>query len=185
LHDLYHLLEEKFQPLELCAVIKPKLDFIAEHVTLKQYLLPLQKLLFIRLLQQLSKVYQTLKLSSLISLVSFLNPQSLEKLIVESVKNKFVDLRLDHQKGVINFGSQVLEANTMRHQLTELAKNLQQAVEMIHPKLKQERKMKKQEEFKKKLSTIEEEHRKLLERKLIIEKKERKIRTNGETKSIT
>jgi len=67
------------------------------------------------------------------------------------VKNKFVDLRLDHQKGVINFGSQVLEANTMRHQLTELAKNLQQAVEMIHPKLKQERKMKKQEEFKKKI----------------------------------
>jgi hypothetical protein len=45
-------MEKKFNPLQLCQSVKPKLDFLAEHPSLKQYAKPLQDLLIIRLLQQ-------------------------------------------------------------------------------------------------------------------------------------
>jgi hypothetical protein len=43
---------------------------------------------------------------------------------------------VDHQNGAILFGSQMLESEKMRCQLTELSRNLQLAVEMIHPERK-------------------------------------------------
>jgi len=52
LHDMVHLLEQKFHPLELCESLKPKLEFIAAHPTLKQYLKPLEGAILVRLIQQ-------------------------------------------------------------------------------------------------------------------------------------
>jgi translation initiation factor 3 subunit A len=52
LKDFLNLMEKRFNPLGFCAAVKPKLDFIAGHPTLKVYTKPLERLMFIRLLQQ-------------------------------------------------------------------------------------------------------------------------------------
>jgi len=131
LGELYHLMEEKFHPLEFCQSLKPKLDFIRSVRGLSQYVEPLEKVILIRLIQQLSKVYQTIQISELIKLAFFVKSHELEKLLLEAVRNGYVDLRVDHQKGVLKFGSQTLDADKMRGQLTDLSKNLFKVVSKI------------------------------------------------------
>ncbi len=71
LKDFFSLMEKKFNPLGFCAAVKPKLDFIASHPTLKQYAKPLEKLMFVRLLQQVSEVlFHLITFSYLVSLIS-------------------------------------------------------------------------------------------------------------------
>jgi hypothetical protein len=45
-------MERKFNPLQFAAALKPKMDFIAAQPTLKQYIKPLERIIFLRLLQQ-------------------------------------------------------------------------------------------------------------------------------------
>lgn len=57
LSDFYMLMEKKFNPLQLVQSVKPKLEYIEKTESLKQYLKPIQKLLCIRLLQQVTSCY--------------------------------------------------------------------------------------------------------------------------------
>src|SRR5690606_36910720 len=107
LTDLYFLMEKKFNPLQLCQNVKPKLDFLATQPTLMQYAKPLQDLLIVRLLQQvsflshsnvefiddlfffffqLSKVYETMQIAEFCKLASFVSFTEVEKLITDSVQ---------------------------------------------------------------------------------------------------
>lgn len=56
---------------------------------------------------QVSHVYQTIKITSLTDMVTFTDFTAVEKLIVEAVKYNFVQMRVDHLKGVVSFASQV------------------------------------------------------------------------------
>jgi translation initiation factor 3 subunit A len=112
-----------------------------------------------------------MKLSELGKLAYFGTPYEIEMLILEALRSKFVEVRIDHQSGTINFGGQSIESSEMRHQLTTLSKNLQAAVEMIHPERKLERKKKKFEKFAIIVQNLESEHAKVLARKTIIEKR--------------
>jgi hypothetical protein len=48
LQGIFGLLENEFNPLALVTAVKPILDFIRGHDELKQYVLPLEKLLVLR-----------------------------------------------------------------------------------------------------------------------------------------
>lgn len=56
---------------------------------------------------QVSQVYQTIKITNLTDMVTFTDFTAVEKLIVEAVKYNFVQMKVDHLKGVVSFGSQV------------------------------------------------------------------------------
>jgi hypothetical protein len=56
---------------------------------------------------QVSQVYQTMKISNLTNMISFFDFSVVEKLAVDAVKYNFVQVKVDHLKGVVSFGSQV------------------------------------------------------------------------------
>ena len=56
---------------------------------------------------QVSQVYQTIKITNLTDMVTFSDFTAVEKLIVEAVKYNFVQMKVDHLKGVVSFGGQV------------------------------------------------------------------------------
>jgi len=171
LHDLYALLEVKFHPLEFVQSLKPKLDFVSGHPSLSKYAEPLQKIVFIRCLQQLSRVYKTMKIEALAKMIDFVDPTQLEKMMVEAVKNNFVSLRIDHQNSQINFGKEDLGSDKLRNQLTLLARNLKTVVGHISPESPEAKQAKKEALFGKILQTLERDHKRILERKKITERR--------------
>lgn len=58
-------------------------------------------------MMQASQVYSTIKISELTRMVTFFDFSTVEKLIVEAVKYNYVQIKVDHLKEVVNFGSQV------------------------------------------------------------------------------
>jgi len=166
-------MEKKFNPLQFCAAVKPKLEFIASHPALKQYAKPLERLMLVRLLQQLSRVFDIIKISEFSKLVYFAKFYEVESIIVESSKKGIVEVRIDHQNGVLNFKSQSLESPQLRTQLISFATNLQAAIRMIHPEkfVDTSYQQKKKEEFNTILKNLHEEHQKIQGRKVEIERR--------------
>jgi len=175
LKDFYTIMEQKFNPLQFVSSLRPKLDFIASQPNLKQYVKPLEKLMFVRLLQQLSQVYEVMKIQDFHKLVDFLKPFETEKLIVDAVRRKQVRVRIDYQTGVLNFKNQNLETDQFKSQLVEFAQNLQQAAHLIGGVNQEEVKQKKKEAFQKIIENVNEEHQRTLARKVYIEKKKELI----------
>ncbi|KAL3515996.1 hypothetical protein ACH5RR_022898 [Cinchona calisaya] len=179
--DLYHLLEHEFLPLDLASKVQPLLTKISKiggklssasslpEVQLSQYVPALEKLAALRLLKQVSQVYQAMKIDSLCKMVPFFEFSFLEKISMDAVKYNFLSLKIDHIKGAVVFGSLDIEADGSRDQLTIFAELLNKSRAMIHPP---KAKASKLGLVLPGLSeTVEKEHKRLLARKSIIEKR--------------
>ncbi|OWM72446.1 hypothetical protein CDL15_Pgr018331 [Punica granatum] len=179
--DLYHLLEHEFLPLDLAVKVQPLLAKISKiggklasassvpEVQLSQYVTALEKITTLRVLQQVSQVYQTMKIESLAQMIPFFNFLVVEKISVDAVKHKFLALKIDHAKGVVLFGDQGLESDVLRDHLAILAENLNRARAMIYPPRKKGSKL--GEILPSLAETVDREHKRLLARKSIIEKR--------------
>jgi translation initiation factor 3 subunit A len=180
--DLYGLLENEFHPLDLAAKVQPvlsKLPSLSDklssaspvpEVHLEQYNVALERLTTLRVLQQASHVYSTIKISEITRMITFFDFSIIEKLIVEAVKYNFVQMKVDHLKEVVNFGSQDLESEKVKNHLTILAKRLNKACLMISPPTF-ERPSKQVLPFDELQAVVEKEHKKLLARKVLIERR--------------
>ncbi|PKI76163.1 hypothetical protein CRG98_003524, partial [Punica granatum] len=116
-----------------------------------------------------SQVYQTMKIESLAQMIPFFNFLVVEKISVDAVKHKFLALKIDHAKGVVLFGDQGLESDVLRDHLAILAENLNRARAMIYPPRKKGSKL--GEILPSLAETVDREHKRLLARKSIIEKR--------------
>ncbi|XP_062018898.1 eukaryotic translation initiation factor 3 subunit A-like [Rosa rugosa] len=115
--DLFHLLEHEFLPLDLAVKIQPLLTKISKfggkmalassvpEVQLSQYVPALEKLGTLRLLQQVSGVYQSMKIEHLSRMIPFYDFSVVEKIYVDAVKHNFIAMKADHMKGVMMFGN--------------------------------------------------------------------------------
>ncbi|XP_024024658.1 eukaryotic translation initiation factor 3 subunit A-like, partial [Morus notabilis] len=115
--DLYHLLEHEFLPLDLALKIHPLLTKISKvggklssassvpEVKLSQYVPAVEKLATLRLLQQVSQVYQTMKIECLSQMIPFYDFSVVEKISVDAFKHNFIAMKVDHMKGVVLFGN--------------------------------------------------------------------------------
>ncbi|XP_040361798.1 eukaryotic translation initiation factor 3 subunit A-like [Rosa chinensis] len=115
--DLFHLLEHEFLPLDLAVKIQPLLTKISKfggklasassvpEVQLSQYVPALEKLGTLRLLQQVSRVYQSMKIEHLSRMIPFYDFSVVEKIYVDAVKHNFIAMKVDHMKGVMMFGN--------------------------------------------------------------------------------
>ncbi|KAL9681540.1 hypothetical protein QQ045_013325 [Rhodiola kirilowii] len=179
--DLYNLLEHEFLPLDLASKVQPLLTRISKvggklasvpsvpEIQLSQYASALEKLTTLRLLQQVSQVYQTMKIQSLSKMIPFFDFSTVEKICVDAVRQNFLSLKVDHMKGNVVFGSQGLEADGLRDHLSVFAESLNQARAQIYPPAKKSSKL---NEILPSLSeTVDKEHKRLLARKSIIEKR--------------
>eukprot|EP00271_Cylindrocystis_brebissonii_P023350 TRINITY_DN9659_c0_g1_i1.p1 TRINITY_DN9659_c0_g1~~TRINITY_DN9659_c0_g1_i1.p1 ORF type:complete len:1097 (+),score=334.31 TRINITY_DN9659_c0_g1_i1:34-3291(+) len=141
--ELYQLLETEFHPLDLAKRAQPLLAKLADlsdklsgaapvpDVMLEQYVPSLEKLTTLRLLHQVSQVYETMRLRDLSHMVPFGGPPYLEKLVVDAVKYNYVHVRINHQDKTVHFGSQALESDKVRNHLVLLARRLSKAVGLI------------------------------------------------------
>ncbi|KAG5244749.1 eukaryotic translation initiation factor [Salix suchowensis] len=179
--DLYHLLEHEFLPLDLTAKVQPMLSKISKlggklasassvpEVHLSQYVTALEKLATLRLLKQVSHVYQTMKIESLSQMIPFFDFSAVEKISVDAVKYKFIAMKLDHMKHAVLFDTQDLESDGLRDHLNVFAESLNKARAMIYPPTKKSSKL---GEILPGLGEIvDKEHKRLLARKSIIEKR--------------
>ncbi|XVE89595.1 hypothetical protein DITRI_Ditri20bG0008600 [Diplodiscus trichospermus] len=179
--DLYNLLEHEFLPLDVASKIQSLLMKISKlggklasvssvpEVQLSQYVPAIEKLATLRLLKQVSHVYQTMKIESLSQMIPFFDISTVEKISVDAVKYNFIAMKVDHMKGIVQFGNMGLESDKLRDHLTILAESLNKARAMIYPSAKKASKL---GEFLPGLGEIvDKEHKRLLARKSIIEKR--------------
>ncbi|CAF2027163.1 unnamed protein product [Brassica napus] len=176
--DLYHQLEHEFQPLDFGSNTKPLLDRISKlggklsaapslpEVHLSQYVPSLEKLATLRLLQHVSKMYQTMKIEFLAQLVPFLDFSDVEKILVDAVKHNFVAMKVDHVKGFVTFGNLGIESDELRDPLTVFAETMNKVRAMLFPASSKRGDVAPNLE-----ETVEKEHKRLLARQSIIEKR--------------
>ncbi|KAG1365293.1 putative Eukaryotic translation initiation factor 3 subunit A [Cocos nucifera] len=179
--DLYHLLEHEFLPLDLASKVQPLLTKISKlggkllsassvpEVQLAQYIPALEKLTTLRALQQVSQVYQSMKIEMLSKMIPFFDFSLVEKISVDAVKHNFVAMNVDHLKDAVLFGNVDIESDRLCDHLTILADSLNRARSLIYPSVKKQFKL---GENLHGLSEIaDKEHKRLLARKSIIEKR--------------
>ncbi|GMI84441.1 eukaryotic translation initiation factor 3A [Hibiscus trionum] len=179
--DIYHLLEHEFLSLDVALKTQPLLMKISKlggklasassvpEVQLSHHVPALEKLATLRLLKQVSQVYQTMKIESLSQIIPFFDFSMVEKISVDAVKHKFIALKVDHMKGVVLFGRMGLESDKFCDHLTLLAESLSKARAMIYPSTKNASKL--SEVFPGLGEIVDKEHKRLLARKSIIEKR--------------
>ncbi|KAH7416335.1 hypothetical protein KP509_14G086600 [Ceratopteris richardii] len=177
--DIYGLLETEFHPLELASKVQPLLSKLSKNsdklssaspvpeVLLEQYIPALETLTTLRVMQQASQVYQTMKIETLSKMIPFFDFATVEKHALDAIKYNFVQAKIDHLKGVVQFGSQDLESDKIRNHLTILAKRLNKAISLIAPPLAEKPPV----SYAALSSAVEKEHKKLLARKVLIERR--------------
>lgn len=118
LRELYNILEVEFHPLSICAKIEPILRQIAQDPEMAKYVKPLHSVVLTRLFQQLSQVYDSVKLSQVMELVSAFKPPysytaaDIEKFCLNAAKRDHLNLRIDHIAQAITFRDDVFAADT-------------------------------------------------------------------------
>ncbi|KAL3652093.1 Eukaryotic translation initiation factor 3 subunit A [Castilleja foliolosa] len=179
--DLYNILEHEFLPLDLALKVQPLLTKISKlggklasassvpEVQLSHYVPSLEKLAALRLLQRVSQVYQTINIDSLSKIIPFFDFPIVEKISVDAVKSNFLAMKVDYRKGAIFFGNKSLESEGLQHHLAAFAESLSKSRVMIHPPVKRFSKL--GEPVSDLVELVEKEHKQLLARKSIIEKR--------------
>ncbi|KAI3951597.1 hypothetical protein MKX01_018713 [Papaver californicum] len=179
--ELYNLLEHEFLPLDLASRVQPLLGSITNvggkilsassvpEVQLSYYVPALEKLATLRLLQQVSQVYQTMKIEVLSKMIPFFDFSVVEKVSVNAIKSNFIAMKVDHQNGAVLFGSLDLESDVLQGHLALVAESLNKARGLIYPPVKKASKL--GEALPALVEVVNKEHKKLLARKSIIEKR--------------
>ncbi|KAN0062950.1 eukaryotic translation initiation factor 3 subunit A [Thecaphora frezii] len=196
LRELHNILEVEFHPLSICAKIQPILAQIAEDPEMATYVQPLHSVVLTRLFQQLSQVYDAVKLSKVLELVSsFKAPYDytaaeIEKFCLNACKKGHFNIRIDHVAQAITFQDDVFAADAhpsastssetdavrlqatpselVRTQLSRLASCLDTTLKTIDPSIVENAQRAKQEVFARAVAAAEQEHKAAVARKAIL-----------------
>ncbi|XP_074640186.1 eukaryotic translation initiation factor 3 subunit A-like [Tubulanus polymorphus] len=116
--NLYRWLEVDFHPLKLSQKIVPCLEYIGNNEELQTYVTGLQDIAIIRILKQVSQVYQSIQFSRLVKLCPFASEFRLERIVVESARTLDLQVRIDHRTRCLTFGCD-LGVNSQKEEVTE------------------------------------------------------------------
>ncbi|XP_012284100.1 eukaryotic translation initiation factor 3 subunit A [Orussus abietinus] len=194
LQDLYSWLEVEFDPLKLCGRVDAVIQALQADETspLLQYIRALQDVTLVRLVHQVSQVYQTIEFSRLLELAKFTSKFHLERLLVDCVRYNDMQISIDHGKRCVHFGVDLSEAQREDHpdgpvlqampseqircQLVNMATVLHRAIVVINPnKKRQEREKLRTSMVTFYHETKQKEHQRILGRHKIIEERKEYI----------
>ncbi|XP_005182538.1 eukaryotic translation initiation factor 3 subunit A [Musca domestica] len=187
--NLYNWLEVDFNPLNLCQRVQTVVDAIEAipgENPLVPYVRPLKDVTIMRLIRQISQVYESIEFSRLLKLAPFSNIFELEKLLVESVRHNDMQIRIDHQKRCIYFGTDLTESQRedhpdgptlqsmpseqIRSQLVNMSTVLHRAVSIVYPNRERDQRAKLRTQMVQHYHEIKDrEHQRILQRQKIIE----------------
>ena len=100
--QLFGLFEQQFYPLDLAAEAAPLLAALAEDDALAKYDRPMRRLCGLRMLQQMERIYLTIRIEHAQKVISLLSWQEIETLILWAVKRELLTLRIDYKSSTIN-----------------------------------------------------------------------------------
>jgi len=164
LRDLYHLAEVKFHPMELCNSLSPIFKFVEDTPKLARYSVLLKKACFTLQLQQLSRVFQTMKIDRIYQLAPVSCPHQVEKLIVKCVNSGLISARINHRQQTLTFLNTTLESSNIKTTLFSVHEKLHSAVKLIQPEVQETTNRAKQEFFAIVPDRADEEYRENRER---------------------
>lgn len=152
LQDLYRYLEVDFNPLAICERVKGVIEFIEkcdDCADINNYTSALKNIAILRLLKGVSQVYQTIEYNRLSELCPFADSIYLETMVVEAARRNDLQVRIDHRKRSLHFGTELCVSQTeevtegphlqsmpseqMRLQLVNTYSTLLKARSMIEP----------------------------------------------------
>ena len=136
LKTLYELLDTKFHPLTMTKSLVSILQYIKNHPQLNIYSIPLQKVIVLRVMQQLSKVYSVIKIEFLKTLFVGLTDLTfidVEKIMINGVIRKELQLSIDHMNKVVKF-IVAPTLSSIETQITQFSKDLYQIKHVIQSK---------------------------------------------------
>ncbi|KAK9459066.1 uncharacterized protein V1516DRAFT_687529 [Lipomyces oligophaga] len=187
---LYSILEVDFHPLSICKKITPILSAISANEELARYIAPLHQVILTRLFQQLSQVYDAVKLSFVLKLVNFPAPFevsriTIEKFIMNGCKKGELSIRVNHAEDSITFESDVYASTKVesgaiaslqptpseivRGELSRLGKSLFAVVNIVDDDYLRGRAAARDTAIQRAIVGVEEERNATLERKKVIE----------------
>jgi translation initiation factor 3 subunit A len=179
----YALFEKEFHPLDLCkhaekvfgALKTAPVELSAASpiptIVFDEFLPRMRSLAVVRMLQQSSQVYQTMKLETLQQMVPFLEFSQVERILVDATKGGAVSVRLDHQNKCVRFEGEQLESDNIKNHLVLMAQKLRTGVKMMYPDAAPAASLATQSNSEDLLAKIEREHELALARKVIIERR--------------
>ncbi|ODV96959.1 hypothetical protein PACTADRAFT_48746 [Pachysolen tannophilus NRRL Y-2460] len=114
LAKLYSLLEKSFHPLTLAKEIQPSFEIIEANVDLKKYAKPLSEVTLTKLFQQVSEIYESIKLDFLVELATFKSefqktPIEIENFLVNAGQKGLLSVKIDHDAKVVSFRTDPFE----------------------------------------------------------------------------
>eukprot|EP00158_Paraphelidium_tribonemae_P006905 Partr_v1_DN28028_c3_g1_i1_m57737 putative Component of the eukaryotic translation initiation factor 3 (eIF-3) complex, which is involved in protein synthesis and, together with other initiation factors, stimulates binding of mRNA and methionyl-tRNAi to the 40S ribosome (By similarity) len=187
LRELYEVLEVSFHPLMVAEKMKPLVEKLSQDPEMAAYIRPVYNVMFTRLLEQLSTVYSTVKLSKLSELAAFPAPYNqsdldIQMFILRKCRKGELSARIDHLTNSLSFDTDLLKgpypladnsvsslkSDQMKTQLFEIASNLSAAVKVIKNVPAEKVSAKNLEEF---YANVEEERQIALARKFQIERR--------------
>lgn len=193
IRQLFTFLEKsEFHPLTLKAKVAEVFKNIENDKDYKQYIPTLTHTILIRLYQQVSQVYQAVKLDFMVSLgiiegTQFtLSELEVEDLIVNAAKDGLLPLTIDHEALVVSFKSNPFEessndslasklqpscAELVRIQLANLAQTFASSVSIIDPDYQSRTQRTKEVALKRAIEGIVEEQEEIANRSKIMEKR--------------
>lgn len=199
LQSLYQWLEVEFHPLLLSKRVEECIKFIESceiSGDLSQYTTALKDVTIIRLLKEISQVYESIEYSRLIELCPAIDKIHLEHMIVSAARRNDLQVRIDHRGECFYFGTELrashgeeiiegphlqsMPSEQLRQQLVTMYSVLQKARAMMEPdKLKQQ----KTEVKRRMMATYEAnkkaDHKAILERHDYIERRKVELEQIG------
>lgn len=192
LQQLFFLLEQSSDPLCLVESGKPLLEQIESQqtnaedaVVLSRYVQPLQSVLLLKLLWNLSSAYYTVKIQFLKDLADGLGMtfENVEKAIVLFTQtHKGLAVRIDHRAGCLRFGDVQMESDAMRSQLTVLGQQLESVCATLAPEDSEAKAQARAEIYQKVRDVRASEHAALIARKAKIEDRKEEAERKAQEK---
>lgn len=131
LEDLHDLLEGEMAPLQFSDRFKKILEFVNSHDTLKEYATPLRRVAIFRLLEQLGRVYDVMRLEDMKKVASFAEYTEVEDTALTALKTRSLAVRFDYQNQCLRFESELFSTDGMRTQLGRLARRMALTSKML------------------------------------------------------
>ena len=131
LDDLHDLLEGEMAPLQFAGRFRKILNFVECHDALKEYAAPLRRVAIFRLLEQLGRVYDVMRLEDMKKVASFADYTEVEDTALTALKTRSLAVRFDYQNQCLRFESELFSTDGMRSQLGKLAQRMALTSKML------------------------------------------------------